>query len=70
MLQEALEARGLRGVLESTLLDVMYEVPGNSDVQKVVVTKAAIERTGTPLLIGKNGETIPWGSGGKLDAAA
>ncbi|HRE49424.1 MAG TPA: ATP-dependent Clp protease ATP-binding subunit ClpX [Aggregatilineales bacterium] len=63
-------ARGLRGVLESTLLDVMYEVPGNSDVQKVVVTKAAIERTGTPLLIGKNGETIPWGSGGKLDAAA
>jgi ATP-dependent Clp protease ATP-binding subunit ClpX len=31
-------ARGLRAILESIMLDVMYEVPSRTDVKKCVVT--------------------------------
>lgn len=35
-------ARGLRAILEQTMLDVMYDIPSNDKVNKVVVTKASI----------------------------
>lgn len=44
-------ARGLRSILEQTMLDVMYEIPGNDKVSKCVVTKAAIEGREQPKLI-------------------
>ncbi len=34
-------ARGLRSIIESLLLDIMYELPSRDDVQKCVITKAA-----------------------------
>jgi ATP-dependent Clp protease ATP-binding subunit ClpX len=36
-------ARGLRAILEQTMLDVMYDVPANEKANKIVVTKASIE---------------------------
>lgn len=39
-------ARGLRSILEDVLLDTMFDVPSQKDVKKVVVTKAAIDKTG------------------------
>lgn len=36
-------ARGLRSILEETMLDIMYDVPSRTDVAKVVITPAAIE---------------------------
>ena len=36
-------ARGLRSILESILLDPMYEIPSRSEVEKVVVNKEAAE---------------------------
>ena len=35
-------ARGLRTILERTMMDLMYEVPGRSDVGKIVITKDMI----------------------------
>ena len=44
-------ARGLRSILEASLLDIMYDLPTLSGVEKVVVDESAIEEGGKPLLI-------------------
>ena len=44
-------ARGLRSILEHVLLDTMFELPGMTNVQKVVVEDNAITGDGKPLLI-------------------
>ncbi|MEI6868094.1 MAG: ATP-dependent Clp protease ATP-binding subunit ClpX [Actinomycetes bacterium] len=41
-------ARGLRAIMEETLLTVMYEVPSRSDIEKVVITPAAVLKESTP----------------------
>ncbi len=35
-------ARGLRTILEQTMMDLMYEVPGRTDVSKIVITEDMI----------------------------
>ena len=48
-------ARGLRTLLEKTLLDTMYDLPSANDIDKVVIDKSVIESSNKPLLIyGKN----------------
>ncbi len=44
-------ARGLRSILEQTMLDVMYEIPANDKINKCIVTKAAIEGKEQPKLL-------------------
>src|SRR3989475_845697 len=44
-------ARGLRSILEETLLDVQFELPSRRDVKKGVVTKETIERGLKPTLV-------------------
>ena len=44
-------ARGLRAILESIMLDVMYEIPSRSDVKKCVVTKETVRSAKVPMLI-------------------
>ncbi len=44
-------ARGLRSILESVLLDTMYELPGMENVTKVVVDENMISGDSKPLLI-------------------
>lgn len=63
-------ARGLRTIIENCLLDVMYEVPGRRDVKKVVVDQNAIERTGTPQLIGEHEQAITWSEDHQPPASA
>ena len=60
-LKRATGARGLRTILEGALLDVMYEVPGHSDIHQVVVDREAIERTRRPQIINQSGEPLVWG---------
>jgi ATP-dependent Clp protease ATP-binding subunit ClpX len=43
-------ARGLRAILEETLLDTMFELPTREDVVEVRVTEAAVQNGGPPLL--------------------
>lgn len=46
-------ARGLRGILENVMLDVMYEIPSRNDVEKCIITKETIEKKNDPKLIYK-----------------
>ena len=54
-------ARGLRTILESVLLDVMYEIPSRSEVTKCVVNADTIVRRSQPLLLTGNDRAILWG---------
>ena len=44
-------ARGLRTLLEKTLLDTMYELPSSSEISKVIIDKTVIESSKEPLLM-------------------
>jgi ATP-dependent Clp protease ATP-binding subunit ClpX len=44
-------ARGLRSILENALIDTMFELPGMSNVEKVVVDEATIDENKPPLLV-------------------
>src|SRR5206468_5535371 len=44
-------ARGLRSIIEHALLDIMFDLPSLSNVQKVVVDENCISGDGKPLLI-------------------
>jgi ATP-dependent Clp protease ATP-binding subunit ClpX len=44
-------ARGLRAILENAMLEVMYELPANSNIKKCVVTKEMIVNGGRPIMI-------------------
>src|SRR5690606_5444489 len=44
-------ARGLRSILEGSLLDTMYDLPSQGNVSRVVLEANAVEGDGKPLLI-------------------
>jgi ATP-dependent Clp protease ATP-binding subunit ClpX len=44
-------ARGLRSILEQSLIDTMYELPNVANVEKVVVDESTIEENKPPLLV-------------------
>src|SRR5512143_1024516 len=49
-------ARGLRSILESTLLDIMYDLPSLSGVSKIVIDEGVIKGDSEPLMIYENAE--------------
>ena len=53
-------ARGLRTIIEDTLLDVMYEIPSRTDVVKCVVNGETIRRKTRPLLLTQSGRPVSW----------
>ena len=57
-LQQKTGARGLRTVLEDTLLEVMYEIPSRGDVKKCVVSAETITNRQRPLLLTRAGQAI------------
>jgi len=44
-------ARGLRAVLEDTMLDVMFEIPGSENIEEVVISEDVVLKNETPLLV-------------------
>ncbi len=50
-------ARGLRSIIEDIMMDVMFEVPSDETIKKVVITEDAVRGTGQPELIRDTGET-------------
>ncbi len=44
-------ARGLRSILEKLMLELMYEIPSDSRIHKVVITASAVENGGEPLIM-------------------
>ncbi len=43
-------ARGLRSIIEETMLDIMFEIPTQEDAVKVIITKAAVDGSEKPIL--------------------
>jgi len=50
-------ARGLRAILESLMLEVMFEVPSLEEVYKCVITKDVVEKKEKPLLLSLSGNS-------------
>ena len=44
-------ARGLRSILENVLLDSMYDVPSQTDLEKIVVEASSIKEESKPLMV-------------------
>lgn len=44
-------ARGLRSILESVMMDTMYEIPSDSNVGICTITKDVVDKTGEPELV-------------------
>ncbi|MFZ5966630.1 MAG: ATP-dependent Clp protease ATP-binding subunit ClpX [Bacillota bacterium] len=44
-------ARGLRSIVESIMLDVMYEIPTREDIEKCLITKDTVENNSEPTLV-------------------
>jgi ATP-dependent Clp protease ATP-binding subunit ClpX len=44
-------ARGLRGILEQAMLDVMYDIPSQKGVKEIVINEAAVLKKEPPLVV-------------------
>ncbi|NBH73525.1 ATP-dependent Clp protease ATP-binding subunit ClpX [Clostridiaceae bacterium] len=51
-------ARGLRSIMESAVMDLMYEIPSDSSIGICTVTKAVVDKTGEPELVYRD-TTVP-----------
>jgi len=52
-------ARGLRAILEEVMLDVMYEIPSQANVEKCIITRDTIENSTPPeLIINENKKSL------------
>ncbi len=47
-------ARGLRAILEETLLDVMFDLPSRDDIERCVVTREVVVNGENPILVTKD----------------
>lgn len=43
-------ARGLRSIIEETMMDIMFEVPSQEEIKRVRITKEAVDGTDQPIL--------------------
>lgn len=50
-LERKVGARGLRSIMESVMMDVMYQIPSDESIRTVIITKEAVEGTGEPITI-------------------
>lgn len=50
-------ARGLRAIMENTMMDVMYETPSDETIRECRITEAAVEGTEKPMIV--HGEPRP-----------
>jgi ATP-dependent Clp protease ATP-binding subunit ClpX len=44
-------ARGLRGVIESSMLDIMYEIPSKDNVKEVIIDEDVISKKADPKMV-------------------
>ncbi len=44
-------ARGLRSIMESVLMDVMYQIPSDDTIAECIITRGAVEGSSKPLTI-------------------
>ena len=47
-------ARGLRSIMESILMDTMYQIPSDESIEECVITEATVEEGNAPMVFRKN----------------
>ena len=52
-IERKMGARGLRSILESFMIDVMYDIPSDDTIAKVIITKETVEDKVPPTLVHK-----------------
>jgi len=52
-------ARGLRSIIENSMLDIMYEIPSDPDISEVEISKETILQKAKPKLTKKPASRIP-----------
>ncbi len=57
-LEKETGARALRAIIEEFMLDIMYEIPKDENIGKVIITKDYIEGTGGPIIV-MRGQEVP-----------
>ena len=50
-LEKKTGARGLRGIMENTLMNIMYETPSDHTISKIIITRDCIDGNGSPEII-------------------
>ncbi len=63
-------ARGLRSIIESALLDVMFEIPSLTDVRRVIVDADTINGVARPKIVAEGEQVLRWREDGTLETAA
>ncbi len=51
-------ARGLRGVIETSMLDIMFDIPSRTNVKEVIIDEKVIDENGPPKLVYKTEEEM------------
>lgn len=51
-------ARGLRSIMENVLLEIMYELPSNHNLQKVIIDEKVLEKGASPTLTMKSKKKV------------
>ncbi len=46
-------ARGLRSIMENTMMDVMYRIPSDDTIEEVIITQGAVKGESKPLVVRK-----------------
>jgi len=49
-------ARGLRGITESIMNEIMYDIPSRNDIDKIIITKETVTKGQTPTFVLKSKE--------------
>ena len=63
-------ARGLRSIIENTLLNVMFEIPGRDDIRKVMIDVDVINSEKQALIYSAEDKQIEWQNDGSLKPEA
>ncbi len=59
-------ARGLRSIIEKTLLDAMFEVPGRDSIRKIVIDGDVINNEKPARIFDEDGNELEWGENGTI----
>jgi ATP-dependent Clp protease ATP-binding subunit ClpX len=53
-LEKRTGARGLRSIIESCMLDVMYDIPSNTSIKEVIITPDVVNGSQSPIKVFHN----------------
>ena len=52
-------ARGLRSIMEKIMTDIMFKVPSDKSIERVIITPACVNGGESPIIVAKNGGALP-----------